>query len=514
MSDSRIKNSKRNLLKELLYKIVSLLLPFSTRTVIIYVLGVLYLGLNSLYGSILTILSLAELGFGAAMVFSMYEPIAKKDDLEVCALLNLYRKIYRILGGAILCIGLIFMFFLPYIIKDEVPQDVNVYVLYLIFLTNTCLSYFLFAYKESLLIATQRSDIRSNVHTIFSLVTNVCQLVALWFTRNYYAYCLLIPIFTIAQNLTINYITSKRYPQFKCKGVIVAEKIVDIKKRVGGLFIYKICYVFRDTIDSVVISAFLGLAVLGKFNNYFYIVTTITGFLTIIKTSMSASVGNSMVLETEKKNHHDFQKFQLLYMAISSWATVCLFCLIQPFITLWAGKDYLFHSITLILFCALFYCYKMGDICAVYRQAAGLWWQDKHRPIVEAIVNLSLNLCLVKVFGVNGVIVSTIFCLVFINSIWASYTLYKYYFKSFNQWLYIKRIFFYGSVTILITAITGAVCYLISDDTILGFVYRGLVCMVLPIPLIIISFHILPEFKDAVEFLCKLLGKRNKLNIA
>ena len=186
MTESRIKNVKRNIIWEFVNRIVSLLLPFISRTILIYTLGALYLGLNSLFGSILTILSLAELGFGSAMIFSMYEPIAKGRTDEVCALLNLYRKIYRYIGLCILGIGIVIMFFLPYIIKGDTPEGINIYVLYFIFLLGTSLSYFLFAYKSSLLIANQRNDINSNIGTVLSILTSIVQILVLITFKDYY----------------------------------------------------------------------------------------------------------------------------------------------------------------------------------------------------------------------------------------------------------------------------------------------------------------------------------------
>lgn len=509
MADSRTKNAKRNMVSEFINKMISLLLPFLIRTVIIYELGAMFLGLNSLFSSILTVLSLAELGFSSAMVFSMYEPIAKGNDAEVCALLNLYRKIYRYIGSVIFIIGIIISFFLDKIIKGDVPADINIYYLYFIFLSGTCLSYFLFAYKESLLIAHQRTDIVNNVATITSIIINICQILSLLLIRNYYAFCIFIPISSILRNIIICKAVDKRYPQYKCVGTISNKKIIDIKKRVAGLFIYKICYVFRDSIDNIVVSAFLGIVVLAKFNNYFYIVSTIIGFMDVIKYSIPAGVGNSIVTESEAKNHNDFQKFQLLYMGMSSWATVCLCCLITPFIRLWIGEEYLFPQMTVYMFCALFYCYKMGDMCAVYRQAAGLWWQDKHRPIVEAIVNVVLNLILVQYWGVNGVIASTVFCLIFINSIWASHTLYKHYFNSFSQWIYVKRIWFYGAITFITTCVVNQICQFIVLDNILKLIVNGLVCIIVPIPILLILLRMLPEYRDAIK-LAKLLIMKKK----
>ena len=173
--ESRTLNAKRNMLASLINRIVSMLLPFVTRTIFIYSLGSLYLGLNSIFSSVLSVLSLAELGVGTAMVYSMYKPIANGDAETVCALLNLYRKIYRIIGAVILVLGLAFTPFLPHIIKGAVPADINLYVLYFINLFSTVVSYFLFAYKNSLLTASQRMDVISHIDTgVYTLLSCWC----------------------------------------------------------------------------------------------------------------------------------------------------------------------------------------------------------------------------------------------------------------------------------------------------------------------------------------------------
>ena len=510
MSNSRILNAKRNMIWTFVNKIVSLLLPFLTRTAIIYYLGTLYLGLNSLFSSVLNILSLAELGFGTAMVFSMSEPIAKGDADFICALLKLYRKIYTIIGTIILAVGLILMLFLPFMISGETPGDVNIYVLYCVYLGNTVLSYFMFAYKESILTASQRTDITSNIATIISVFSNLVQLLSLFLFKNYYAYCIVLPIATIIKNCVTSYIVDKKYPQYKCYGIIEREKINDIKKRVAGLFIYRICNVFRDSFDSIILSAFLGLTVLAKYNNYYYILTAITGFLSVIKTSIAASVGNSIATESEEKNYQDFQKCQLLYMWASGWCTVCLFCLYQPFVEWWIGEEYLFSNQLMALFCVYFFCYKMGDICAVYRQAAGLWWQDRFRPVVESVTNLVLNIVLVKFIGVAGVMLSTICCLVFINAIWASNVLYKYYFKNHKQLIYIGKIGYYALITTVATVVTGFMCSLIPLTGILALIIYGIICSIVPNGIFVIGFCKMPEFQDGIKLLKNMLKYKCK----
>ena len=151
-------------------------------------MGVQYLGLNSLFTSILQVLNLAELGVGSAMVYSMYKPIAEDDGERICALMKLYRTYYRIIGLVVGIIGIIILPFIPKLIKSDLPEDVNVYILYLLHLSATVFSYWLFAYKNSLLQAHQRNDVISKVTFIFETIKYAIQLLILIFLKNYYIY--------------------------------------------------------------------------------------------------------------------------------------------------------------------------------------------------------------------------------------------------------------------------------------------------------------------------------------
>ena len=189
---SRTKNAARNVLFGLINKIIVLLFPFAIRAIIIQTLGSEYLGLNSLFTSILQVLNLAELGFNSAVVYSMYKPIAENDTNTICALMNLYRKIYRIIGIIVVVVGLILLPFLSYLIKGSYPTDINIYILYIIYLFNTGLTYFLFAYKSALLTAHQRSDVISNVQSIAFILQYVIQIIILLKTKNYYMFVIVL----------------------------------------------------------------------------------------------------------------------------------------------------------------------------------------------------------------------------------------------------------------------------------------------------------------------------------
>lgn len=159
----RTKNATRNIIFGVILKVYQILVPFLMRTAMIYLMGVQYLGLNSLFASVLQVLNLAELGVGSAMIYSMYKPIAEDNNTAICALMKLYRTYYRIIGFIIAAVGLALTPFIPKLISGDVPQGINIYVLYLLNLGATVLSYWLFAYKNSILQAHQRVDVVSKV---------------------------------------------------------------------------------------------------------------------------------------------------------------------------------------------------------------------------------------------------------------------------------------------------------------------------------------------------------------
>lgn len=195
------KNAKRNFAVGLLNKLVLLILPFVNRSVITIYLGGHYLGLSSLFTSIMQVLSLAELGFSSAIVYHMYKPIARDDRKEINALLLFYRKAYRVVGLAVLVIGGCVMPFLPRLIHGSYPEEINIYLLFSVYILNSSLSYFLFAYKQSLLSAYQREDLHSLIHLAVKLGLQLAQVAVLLLTRNYYYYILCLPLFTLLNNL-------------------------------------------------------------------------------------------------------------------------------------------------------------------------------------------------------------------------------------------------------------------------------------------------------------------------
>ena len=499
MKSSRILNTKRNMIAGLLTRILDLIFPFVINTVVIHTLGVEYLGLNSLFASVLQVLSLAELGVGSALVFSMYEPIANGDTLKVCSLLRLYRKIYITIGSVILSLGLISIPFLPKLIKGDVPDGLNIYILFMISLANTSVSYFLFSYRSSLLQASQRIDLKEIIAMIANSLLNVSKILILITTKNYYLFCIVVPVFTVISNIVTWVVTHKKFPEYRCYGTISKEEKREIKKRISGLFINRLCDVICNSFDSIVISGFLGLVILGKYNNYFYIMNALMTLMGIVIASAVPSIGNSIAKESQEKNYADFSVLQFGYSWLTGWISICLLCLYQPFIELRIGKEMLMDMRIVVLFCIYLYTVKTSEVFMSYRQAAGIWANDKVRPILEAALNLVLNILLVKTVGVEGVMLSTIFTLGLIHIIWGSYYLFKEYFTDYRQSVYLLKLIYYTLVVIIAAFATYYICTMFNLTGFACLLVRGIICIIVPNIIFVGAYIWRPEFRQLVN---------------
>lgn len=477
--ESRTENAKRNIVWGTVQKCVALLIPFFVRTVIIKAIGEEYLGLSSLFTSILQVLNLTELGFSSAVVFCMYKPIAEGDEITISALMNYFRKIYKIIGICIFVIGMLLTPFLPYLIKGSWPEDINIYILYTIYLLNTVLSYLLYGYKSALLLAHQRNDIDTKILTSTFLVQYLVQIVVLVTTKSFYLYSMLFLASTVISNVLRGHIVNKKFPQYKNAGVLTKEQRSDIRKKVSGAFIQKICATTRNSADSILLSAFLGLTTVAIYGNYYYILTGVHGFLIVAITAITAGVGDSIARETVVKNHNDLNKFSFIYAWVSGCCTVCMLCLYQPFMELWVGRKLMFDFSTVILLSIYFYTLTMGDIRSTYTTGAGLWWEGRYRSLAETFANIILNIVLGYLYGVNGIIIATIVSILGINFLWGTTIVYKYYFKGISPVEYYVRHLFYVVVTVVACVFSFMLSERIPMDGVAGFFLKVVTAVVI-----------------------------------
>lgn len=507
MKINRTQNAARNVFTGMILKLYQMIGPFVVRTVMIYILGMEYLGLNSLFVSVLQVLNLAELGVGSAMVYSMYKPIADDNLLEICALMGLYRKYYRIIGLIILSVGMCITPMIPRLISGEVPSDMNVFYLYWLNLGATVLSYWLFAYKNSLLTAFQRNDIIDKITIGTTTFQYVFQIIVLLFTKNYYLFVATSILSQVMLNLCTAYMVNKKYPGYKPNGKLSHSEIKRINGKVKDILTSKIGEVIVNSADTIVISAFLGLTVLAIYNNYYYILTAIMGFITLFFRATTAGIGNSLIMESEDKNYRDLRKFTFIISWIGCFCTCSLLCLYQSFMLLWVGEGYLLELSCVVCLCVYFYIRVINQLLIVYKDAAGMWHEDRFRPLVTALTNLVLNLILVHFMGIYGVLLSTVISTLFVGMPWVLKNLFSVIFQR-KMKEYVFELLTYSAVTIFCCAISFELCYIFSAPLILKLIINAIICFVVPNTVYFIIFRNSQLFSDVILITDNVIGSK------
>jgi len=509
-TESRTKNSSRNLIFSMLAYIIQIVLGFLVRRYFIYYFNEEYLGLNSLFTNVLSLLSLAELGFGGAIVFAMYKPMAEGDEEKVRQLLYFYKKCYLMIGLIILGIGLCVLPFMDYFKKQAPNVDVNLYVIYLINLFNTVISYF-FAHRRSLLYTNQRNDIESKINMVINIALTGMQLVVLIFVRNYYLYISLTGITTILSNALIFFVTQKLYKNYlrKPEAYLDKESKREINKNICAMIFHKIGGVVVYSTDSLVIFMMLGSASLGKYSNYLLITTYVTALLTVFIGALRGSVGNSIASESPEKNYALMKKLNFMYFWLISFCTISIFILADPFIdvvlTKNASTTLTFDKSTLLLICVSFFLNQSRALLLLFKECAGLFYQDRFKSIFESIINLVVSIVLAKFIGIAGVIIGTIISTL-TTSLWVEpYVLHKHYIKqpTIN---YFGKYLVYTLAMIASGVVTYFVCGLIPDGTIWLLLAKACVCAVVPNIMLLICLFWLPEFKECINWVKTLIS--------
>ncbi|WP_342042980.1 lipopolysaccharide biosynthesis protein [Bacillus sp. OTU2372] len=403
MSESRTKNTTRNVAFGILNQTLTLLLNFINRTIFVKILGAEYLGISGLFSDVLMMLSLADLGFGTAMVYSFYKPLAENNYKKVTSLINFYKKVYSIIALCVSVIGLSLVPFLRHLVKlDTSIPYLEIY--YLLFLANTVISY-LFVYKTSIINADQKNYLISKYQISINCARVVFQSFFLLITRNYIVYLLIQLLSTFINNIITSRKADKLYPFLKEHKLKLEKKEEkDILENMKSIFLYKISGVFLNGTDNILISTMVGTIWVGIYSNYNMVLTAISNFINIFYSSATASIGNLIITEKQTKRFEIFQSMQTISLIISSFVTICLFVLINNLIYLWLGTKYVLDYFILISIILNFYLACVLHPIWSFREATGLFVQTKYVMVFCAILNIFLSILLGKYIGVAGIL--------------------------------------------------------------------------------------------------------------
>lgn len=501
--NNRTVKSMRNVMVSVFLYLFFFIFEFWNRSIFIQVLGAEYLGLNGLYKNIVSILSLSELGIGTAISFSLYRPLSENNQELIKAIMYLYKRMYQVIGTLILIVGLLVTPFIDHFMK-EVPTGIQHFRIYFVlYIINTGVSYF-FTYKRTIIICDQKQFISSITATGAKIMLSAAQMIILR-TAQSYAFCLAAMIIaTISENMIISYIADRQYPYLKEKNVdkLGDSEYTEIKKNIFAMFFHKIGAVVISSTDNVVISKFIGLAAVGLYSNYVLITNALNQLMNQLFSALTASVGNLTVEESDNHKEVVFYRVLFLNFWLYGFMSICLVSLFEPFICLWVGKDYLFDTKTTIIIAVNFYINGMRNTVLLFRNASGIFYQDRYKPVLESMVNIVCSIPLAILFGVKGVLAGTIISTITVAFWVEGFMLYKYTFHKSSR-IYFRIQSIYAAVVFTAGVFTYGITRLVQSTGFKGLFLKGFICVVLPNLIFVLIFR----RRDELHYYMNLMRK-------
>ena len=479
MGASRTENSLRNAVFSVFGYVLNIALTFAVRTFFINYLKEDYLGVNGLFTNILSMLNLAEMGLGTAIIFKLYKPLASNDTEKIKQLMSFYKTAYRIIALIIAVVGLCLLPFLQFLIKESPDIAENMKIVYLLYLTNSVVSYLLI-YKKSLIVADQKEYLTSIINYAYLTVMSVAQILILVFTHNFLLF-LIVQIFcSILQNVVISLLCDKKYPYIvKNKSKLPKEDQKPIFKDVRALVLYRISAIVINGTDNIIMSKFIGLTIVGIYSNYYLIVHSVFNLIKQFVRALGASVGNMSTTKDVEKKYLVYNSTNLMNSWLIGTCSICFFVILNPFIALWAGDKLLLSELPMFLIVFNFYITGIAQVFDLFRNSFGLFVQGQLRPVISSIINLVLSIILVQYMGIVGVLLGTTAAQLSINIWYDPLVVHRHVFKRSPFPFYMRNLLY-----LLLCFLNGFICKTITsfikiNSSVLELMVKAVVVFVL-----------------------------------
>ena len=470
----------RNSAVSVIAQICALILQYANRKVFVLFLDIEYLGYHSLFTSVFSLLSVAELGISGIFAFHLYKEVADRNTEEIGKLMYLYKWMYRIVAGVIVIGGVICYYFLPYFVKDASASLDYLRLIYSLQLSSVIFGYFLM-YKRTLYVATQQEYKCVQIDLAVSVVIQILQLAALAAFRNYIIYLSIQLSTSVISNIIISYKYNKDFPELK-KRYNVSKEYIKSRNMFADLrdiIIHRISYAIYGGADDVIISSILGVRMVGLFGNYIVIQKGVMQLLFYkLLDPVQATIGN--IVHSDRNKDELWSQFEMLDVFSYFFATyigIGFYTLYQPFISIWMGREYQLPDQFVLCFSITIYLWAVWEIVYKYRNAFGDYKQDRWMMLLSAVLNIGISIPGARLWGVTGVQLGTLISFFPIAYGRIRFVVGNYFGRSIGKY-FLKHF-----VLMLFAAAEAFLCRYICDMfdvSIPGILLRCLVILVLP----------------------------------
>ena len=470
----------KNSIIAVISQVIALLLQFVNRKIFIIFLSIEYLGYQTLFSNIFTLLSVAELGIGNIITFHLYKEIVQDNKREIGKLMYLYKWLYRLVAGIVCILGIICSIFIPFMVKDATASLNYLRIVYFMQLMSVVFGYFL-SYKRVIYIATQQEYKCVQIDLYVNIVLQCVQLLLLAIFRNYLLYLFIQLSITIVANIIIAIKSNKDFPYLKNKFTITKE---DIEKRnlitdTGNFLVHQISYAIYGGTDNIIISAFCGVRYVALYGNYILVQKGVMQVLFYkLLNPIQATIGNIIYADRSKEElWKQFKLLDVFSFIFASFIGLGFFTFYQPFIQIWMGKKYLLDFSFVIIFSIYIYFGAVFEIVYKYRCVFGDYKQDRLFMVASAVLNILISIPGAIYYGVSGVIFGTVAAYIPIALGRIRFVVKNYFGQSMTHFILHHMALF------IVVVVEAGVIYLFTcrlQVNVIGFILRILAWLIIP----------------------------------
>lgn len=426
MSALRVHKSIVNAKVNLLFFTLSLFFAFFSRKIFLDCLGDDFIGLTGTLGNILGYLNLAELGIGSCISFFLYKPLQCGDQHKIEEILSVLGYLYRRIGLIILAAALVISLFFPIIFSNTPLGLPIIYFSFFSFLGSSLIGYFI-NYRQILLTADQKNYLVAIYFQSAGLIKTALQIFLAYHYRNLYVWVAIEFIFGIIGCIILNWKINKEYPWLQTNirnGKSILKQYPEIITNTKQIFIHKIKDFLLTKSDELFVFIFVSLKMVAYYGNYMIVITKISFLFKSVLDSVNAGIGN-LVAEGNKDNMMKvFWELMTIRHFIAGLLCFSIYHLLEPFIILWLGNEYVLDHIILVLLVIYIYIDNSRGVVDIYNHSHGLY-ADTWSALVELFLNIIITICLGHFYGIVGILLGKIISVFFIIIFWKPYYLFS-----------------------------------------------------------------------------------------
>lgn len=488
-------------------QLVMTVLTFITRSIFLHYFSIELLGYNTLFADIMWILNVAELGLGTSVTLALHQPVADKDYYKISAIIQLLNRIYRIIGLAVLGIGGILVICLPIIVRDPVENIGNLRLAFSLYVINEFLLFYFLPYKNFLGVL-QQWYVVERVNTIGHLLSAALKILVLVITHNYVLYLLLQFTGTLLSNLYYRPYIRKHAPYlFELRDArLRPEEAGTLLSNSWKMIYYRVSTMVVNNTDNLITSIFLGITIVGYFSNYKNIVNIVASLIQRILVPISNAMGSFATENGSEQTMQMLNRLTFFCFASSGLCCACLTGLIDPFITVWLGTDYL-YSLTpsMIVFFNMYLSLTLQPLSDVFN-ISKCYIHHRYIPICEILINLILSLIFVNYIGLTGIFLGTTVCHL-TSLVLKSRAIFRDYFHCTTRY-YFQRSALYALLIAGIIVGTYQITQIIPyENAWIALLINLPISIVIPLTIICLLFWKTDEFQYFWKFVTTFLGE-------